>query len=161
MNLGACQEGVGSSGYVQKEKGIVDIGYLQEVRYRGQGTRVYGGEEKYKEGQIGVRIMVKEGLVEEVIEIKRLDDRMMKMAMVCGRKSLHISSVFDPQHGVGLKRKRGTFVTNYQIIYIMSDDMNCLTGSPLDSFEDVVGCFRTFWSEKPRRGRHFGIVSVA
>ena len=26
----------------------VDSGCLQEVRYRGQGTRVYGGEEKYK-----------------------------------------------------------------------------------------------------------------
>ena len=37
--------------------------------------------------------MVKEDLVEEVIEVKRLDDRMMKIAMVCGRKILHVFSV--------------------------------------------------------------------
>ena len=56
-----------------------DIRCLQEVRYRGQGTRVYGGEEKYKfwwsrseEGRNGVGIMVKEDLVKEVNEVKRL-----------------------------------------------------------------------------------------
>ena len=32
--------------------------------------------------------MVKEDLVEEVIEVKRLDDRMMKIAMVHGGKIL-------------------------------------------------------------------------
>ena len=37
--------------------------------------------------------MVKEDLIEEVIEVKRLDDRMMKIAMVCGRKILHVFSV--------------------------------------------------------------------
>ena len=30
------------------ERRKVDIGCLQEVRYRGQKTRVYGGEEKCK-----------------------------------------------------------------------------------------------------------------
>ena len=30
------------------ERRRVDIGCLQEVRYRGQGTRVYGCEKKYK-----------------------------------------------------------------------------------------------------------------
>ena len=29
------------------ERRRVDIKCLQEVRYRGQGTRVYGGEEKF------------------------------------------------------------------------------------------------------------------
>ena len=40
-----------------------------------------------------VGIMVNEDLVKEVIEVKRLDDRMMKIAMVCGRKILHVFSV--------------------------------------------------------------------
>ena len=35
--------------------------------------------------------MVKEDLVEEVIEVKRLlNDRMMKIAVVCLRKILHV-----------------------------------------------------------------------
>ena len=41
--------------------------------------------------------MVKDDLLEEVIEVKRLDDRMMKIAMVCGRKILHVFSVCAPQ----------------------------------------------------------------
>ena len=79
------------------ERKRVDIGCLQEVRHRGQGTRVYGGEKKCKfwwnrsvEGRNGVGITVKEGLEDEVIEVKRLDDRMMKTAMVCGRKIIHV-----------------------------------------------------------------------
>ena len=74
--------------------------------YRGQGTRVYVDEKKYKfwwsgseEGRNGVGIMVTEGLVKEVIEVKTLDDRMMKVAMVCGRKILHIFSVYAQQLG--------------------------------------------------------------
>ena len=34
--------------------------------------------------------MLKEDLVEEVIEVKRLYDRMMKIAMVCGKKILYV-----------------------------------------------------------------------
>ena len=53
----------------------VDIGCLQEVRYNGQGTRVYEGEEMFwwsgsDERKNGVEIIVKEDLVEEVIKVK-------------------------------------------------------------------------------------------
>ena len=91
----------------------VEIGCVQEVRYNGQGTRVYGDEEMYKfwwsgseSGRNGVGIMVREGLVEEVIEIKRMNDQMMKIAMVCGRKILHIFSVYAPQQGRPDEEKR-------------------------------------------------------
>ena len=36
---------------------------------------------------------MKEDQVGEVNEVKRLDDRMIKIAMVCGRKILHVFSV--------------------------------------------------------------------
>ena len=50
------------------ERRRADIRCLQDVRYRGQGTRVYGSEEKYskflwsgsEEGRNGVGIMMKE-----------------------------------------------------------------------------------------------------
>ena len=38
--------------------------------------------------------MVKENLIEEVIGVKVLDDRMMKIVMVCGRKILYAFSVY-------------------------------------------------------------------
>ena len=95
------------------ERRRVDIGCSQEVRYRDQGTRVYGGEEKYKfwwigseEGRNGLGIMVNDDLVEEVIKVKRLNDRMMKIAMVCGRKIFHVSSVYAPQQRRPNEEKR-------------------------------------------------------
>ena len=52
---------------------------------------------------------------------------------------------------VGLKSKRGSFLINYQIIYItdvppedllmVAGDMNCHIGSTCDGVEDVMGCF--------------------
>ena len=84
----------------------------------GQGTRVDGGEEK--KGRSGVGIMVKEDLVEELIEVKRLVDRMMKIAMVFGRKILHVFSVHAAQQGRPETEKR-EFLEKllYQIIYMM------------------------------------------
>ena len=95
------------------ERRKVDIGCLQEVRYRGQGTRVYGGEEKYKfwwsrleEDRNEVGIIVKEDLVEQVIEVKKLYDRMMKVVMVCGRKIFHVFLVYSSQQGKPQEEKR-------------------------------------------------------
>ena len=71
----------------------VDICCLQEVRYRSQGTRMFGSEYKFwwnggTESRNGVGIMVKEELVEDVIEVIRIDDRLpvMKIKMVWGSK---------------------------------------------------------------------------
>ena len=50
--------------------------------------------------------MVKENLIEEVIGVKVLDDRMMKIVMVCGRKILYAFSVYALQHGRPKEEKR-------------------------------------------------------
>ena len=54
--------------------------------------------------------MVKEDLVEEVIEVKRFNDRMMKIAMVCKKKNLHVFSVYAPQQGRPDEEKRELLV---------------------------------------------------
>ena len=134
----------------------VDIGCIQEVRYKGQGTRVYGDEEKYKfwwsgsEGRAnGVGIMVRESLIEEVIDVKRFDDRMMKIAMVCGRKILHVFSVYAPQQGRPEEEKR-EFLEKLSDrinevpegdLLMVAGDMNSHIGMRQDGFEDVMGCF--------------------
>ena len=138
------------------ERRRVDIRCLQEVSYRGQGTRVYGGEEKYKfwwsrseEGRNGVRIMVKENLVEEVIEVKGLDDRMVQIAMVCGRKILQVFSVYVSQQGRAEKRNREFFEKLSDNIHdvplkdflMVAGDMNCHNGLTRDDSEDVMRCF--------------------
>ena len=52
--------------------------------------------------------MVKEDLVEEVTEVKRLNER-YKIAMVCGRKILYVFSEYAPQKGKPEEKKKGVF----------------------------------------------------
>ena len=53
-------------------------------------------------------------------------------------------------NSVGLMRKRGSFLRNYQEkihdvpredLLMVAGDMNCHIGSTRDGFEDVMGCF--------------------
>ena len=84
-----------------------DVCCIQEVRYKSGGCRVFGSnDEKYKlwysgnsQGEHGVGIMVKYELSDDVIEIERYDNRMMKIKMVIGRKVVQIFSVYAPQVG--------------------------------------------------------------
>ena len=82
----------------------VDICCLQEVRYRNQGcTRIGSNEEKYKlwysggvEKINGVGVMMKADLVDNVIEVERYDDRMMKIRMVVGKHIWNVFSIYAP-----------------------------------------------------------------
>ena len=95
--------------------------------------------------------MVKENLVEEVIEVKRLDDRMIRIAILCGRKILRVFSVYAPQQGRPDKEKREFLEKLSDNIHdvpqaqedllMLAGDMNCYTGSMRDGFEGVMGCF--------------------
>ena len=60
--------------------------------------------------------MVKKDLVEAVVEVKRLGDRMMKIAME-GRFFMAFQCIL--RNRVGLMRKKGIFLRNY-ILYMMS-----------------------------------------
>ena len=50
--------------------------------------------------------MVKVDLVETVFKVKRLDDRIKKIAMVCERKIFHVFSVYALQQGRPEEEKR-------------------------------------------------------
>ena len=92
---------------------------------------------------------MKEDLVEEVIEVKRLDDIMIKIVMVCGRKILNVFSVYAPQQGRSDEEKRKFLEKlSYNIhdvsqedLLMVASDMQCHIGSTHDGFEDVMGCF--------------------
>ena len=146
---------VGQGSLSGRSEGVVDmfewrrvgIGCLQEVRYRAQGTKVFGGEEKYKfcwsgsvEGRNGVGIMVKEDLVVEVFEVKRLNDRVMTIALKWGRKILYVFSVYALQQGGPEKEKREFLeklsdnihdIPEEDLLMVLGD-MNCYIGSTRD-----------------------------
>ena len=60
--------------------------------------------------------MAKVDLVEEEIEVKRLDDRMIKICNGVWKEDSSCHYSLCSAHCVGLKRKRGSFLRNVQIM---------------------------------------------
>ena len=112
-----------------------------------------------EEGRNGVCIVVKEDLVEEVIEVKRLDDKMMKIAIMVYGRILCVFSVYAPQQSRPDEEKR-EFVEKLSdnIHDVPQEDLSVVAG---DQYVMVLRCDRMFqfWSKKPRRGKHAGTVS--
>ena len=72
----------------------LDICILQKVRYKNQGNTAFGSnEEKYKlwyngnkDGTNGVGILVRQELVERVLNVERYSDSLMKITMITVRE---------------------------------------------------------------------------
>ena len=91
----------------------VDICYVQETRYMGAGSKAIGsGIERYKfwsgnkARQNGVGVLVHEEMVEDVTEIKRANERIMKIKIVLGGNKVHVFSAYAPQIGRTEKEKQ-------------------------------------------------------
>ena len=135
----------------------IDICAVQEVRYKGQGNRMFGdGEERYKfwwsggESKIGgVAVMVRENWVENIIEVVRIDERMMKVKMVCGKEIISFFSTYAPQQGRTDEEKEEfrEKLTNEiadvpeSEVVIVAGDLNGHVGRERQGFEDVLGEF--------------------
>ena len=102
-----------------------------------------------KESRNGVGIMLKEELIDQVIGVIRISDRLMKIMMVLGSKLAHIFSAYAPQQGRTEDEKRQfrelledkiAEVPEADIL-IVGGDMNAHVGQRRDGFEYEMGCF--------------------
>ena len=135
----------------------VDICCVQETRYRGAGSKTIGSDkERYKfwwsgnkMSQSGVGILVREEMVEDVIEIKRTNDRIMKIKIVLGGSVMHIFSAYAPQVGRTEEEKQEfwerlsdevTEVPHSEGV-LLGGDLNGHVGTDRSGFEDVMGGF--------------------
>ena len=135
----------------------VEICCVQEVRYRGAGTVSIGSnQDKYKlwwsgnnNRQSGVGLMIQEAMVENVIEIERTNDRIMKAKLVLGKEIVHIFSVYAPQSGrpheekIEFWEKLSYAVSQVPINegLIVGGDLNGHVGMNRDGFEEVIGIY--------------------
>ncbi|ESO08258.1 hypothetical protein HELRODRAFT_184635, partial [Helobdella robusta] len=74
------------------QRGMVDVAALQEIRWKGEGTRFVGAKGgrhklwwKGDDGTGGVGVMVREELVEKVLEVRRTSNGVIVMVMVFGK----------------------------------------------------------------------------
>ena len=135
----------------------VDICCFQEVRYKNQGCTTVGtNEEKYKfwysgnaEGTNGVGVMVRQSLADNVLEITRYGDRMMKIRACLGKMCFNIMSAYAPQAGRSAQEKtafwemledEGAAVPEPEGL-IIGGDMNAHIGRDREGFEEVMGCY--------------------
>ena len=86
----------------------VDICCLQEVRWRGASARMIQGKDTQyklfwvgsKDGTGGVGILVADRWIEKVIDVNRVNDRIMLVKLLLGKVTVVIVSVYAPQQGL-------------------------------------------------------------
>ena len=88
-------------------KWMIDVCCLLEVRWRGQGARMLAMiVMRYKlwwsgigDGVGGAGVMLKEELCEEVVDVRRVSDRVMTLAVVFEEDVLRLICGYAPQSG--------------------------------------------------------------
>src|SRR5437867_4282203 len=106
MELGTMS---GSDGDVADMAGrrSLDFCCLQETRWRGVGTKCLGEKGKSykffwsggKDSMAGVGVLVAEKWVENVIEVRKLSERIMLIRVAIGTNILDVISCYAPQMG--------------------------------------------------------------
>ena len=84
------------------ERRQVDILCVQETKWKGSKAKDLGAGYKlyyngYERNRNGVGIIVKADLVEDVIEVKRMSDRVMHLKLEVGGSMINIVSAYVPQ----------------------------------------------------------------
>ena len=95
------------------ERRKVDLAGLQEVRYKGNGTRTLRGEKEdfrlfwcgEMRGSGGVGIVVRKSLCDKVVKVRRVNPRIIGVDFVVGRKVIQVFSVYAPQPGRSMEEK--------------------------------------------------------
>ena len=86
----------------------IDFCSVQETRWKGESARmIEGGDKRYKffwkgckeVGGSGVGILVAEKWVDNVVEVRRISERIMVLKVAIGKQVFNIVSAYAPQVG--------------------------------------------------------------
>ena len=124
------------------------------MKRNNQGAKILGRRFKLwwsgKENKIeGIGIHVKEELYENVVEIIRISNRVMVIALVSGNKVIRVVSAYATQCGKNLEEKeqfycemaKGCGDPNKEKFLICLGDFNGHVGEQIDGFDGVHGGF--------------------
>ena len=118
LNVGTMR---GRSGEVVEtmNRRMVDMCCLQEVRWRGASARLIQGKDSHykmfwvgsKDGTGGVAILLAEKWTENVIDVNRVNDRIMFVKLLLGKSIVVLVSVYAPQQGLPDSEKDAFYVS--------------------------------------------------
>ena len=133
----------------------LDFCCLQETRWRGETNEWFGNEgRRYKffwkgckNGSAGVGILVKEKWVDNVIEVKKLSERIILIRVLIGVNILNLISGYAPQVGRPNVEKEEFLLALSKIVdeigqeefVMIGGDMNGHVGEKAAGFEGVHG----------------------
>ena len=130
----------------------MDLAGLQEVRYKRNGMRTLRGEKEdfrlfwcgEMRGCGGVGIMVRKSLCDKVVQVRRVNPRIIGVDFVVGRKVIQVFSVYAPQPGRSMEEKiefydQLTDEVRRKEDCIMLGDFNGHVGEEARGYEGVHG----------------------
>src|SRR6267154_2195756 len=154
LNVGTMAGRDGELADMAGRRGL-DFCCFQETRWRGEGNRWFGEEGKrYKffgmgcgEGLAGVGVLVVEKWVENVIEVKKLSERIMLIRVSIGVNILNVISGYAPQVGRAIVEMEKFWLALSKIVaeigqeefVVIGGDMNGHVGAKADGYESVHG----------------------
>ncbi|ESO06047.1 hypothetical protein HELRODRAFT_160169 [Helobdella robusta] len=136
------------------QRRMVDVAALQEVRWKGEGTRFVGAKGgRYKlwwkgdDGTGGVGVMVREELVEKVLEVRRRSNGVIVVVMVFGKVIVRVISGYAPQQSRKEEEKDRFYddvsdeigQAGLNEFVVLLGDLNGHVGADADGYEGVHG----------------------
>ncbi|ESN97919.1 hypothetical protein HELRODRAFT_177581 [Helobdella robusta] len=136
------------------QRRMVDVAALQEVRWKGEGTRFVGAKGgRYKlwwkgdDGTGGVGVMVREELVEKMLEVRRRSNGVIVVVMVFGKVIVRVISGYAPQQSRKEEEKDRFYddvsdeigQAGLNEFVVLLGDLNGHVGADADGYEGVHG----------------------
>nr|XP_016453923.1 PREDICTED: craniofacial development protein 2-like [Nicotiana tabacum] len=132
---------------------MVNIACVQETRWVGSKARDADGYKLWYTGVLkgknGAGILVDRELRESVVEIRRVNDRLMTIKLVVGECNLNVVSAYAPHAGLDEEVKRRLWKGLDEIVrnvplaerLFIGGDFNGHIGSVADGYSEVHGGF--------------------
>ncbi|ESO04090.1 hypothetical protein HELRODRAFT_173167 [Helobdella robusta] len=136
------------------QRRMVDVAALQEIRWKGEGTRFVGAKGgRYKlwwkgdDGTGGVGVMVREELVEKVLEVRRRSNGVIVVVMVFGKVIVRVISGYASQQSRKEEEKDRFYddvsdeigQAGLDEFVVLLGDLNGHVGADADGYEGVHG----------------------
>ena len=92
-------------------EGKLRVCYIQEIRWKGEGSRILQGYmliwKGNSEGKAGVGVLVASDLADRIIRVERLSDRVIAVDLVIDEQIVKMVSCYAPQTGRSQVVKEG------------------------------------------------------
>ena len=154
LNVGTMR---GRSGEVVEmaKRRKLDLCCVQETRWKGGSAKMIGSDDGWykffwvgcEKGEAGVGVLVAAKWVNSVIEVRRVNERVMVLRLAIGKSLLNVVSVYAPQVGRSPKEKEDFYVCLGNVLkgvsknekLLVCGDLNAHVGAEADGFEGVHG----------------------